>query len=245
MYLFHHGPRPIHPQQTTMHCRHPSGGLKREEGEKAANLTVQGFNAARLASVQAAAPSASGTSPSNQVNILNLPLPEAHLEEGDPCEAYCSGVGDVASWCRGMCCAVIPGSHDPTTCQREMHAVSVILHSHRSGTHVDDLNLPPPPPFSRSCQEHWRPVHIGKTCAGNESGEEVAPEDAEFNPAHAAPLAPIAQHPSSAVPPGAEAALQALDHAFGVAPLPILSSLSGAFRGSSRTLHPELHWQRA
>ena len=64
--------------------------------------------------------------------------------------------------------------------------------------------------------------------AGHESSDEVDPEGAEFNPAHTSPLAPIAQHPTSAVPPGAEAALQALDRAFGVAPLPILSSLSGA-----------------
>lgn len=45
---------------------------------------MYGFNAAHLASVQAVVPSAGGTSHSNQVNILNLPLPEAHLEDGEP-----------------------------------------------------------------------------------------------------------------------------------------------------------------
>jgi hypothetical protein len=73
--------------------------------------------------------------------------------------------------------------------------------------------------------QNWNVIY---PTAGSESGEEVAPEDAEFNPSHAALLAPIAQQPNSTVPPGAEAALQALDHAFGVAPLPMMSSLSGS-----------------
>lgn len=67
---------------TAVH-RQPSGTLRRDPGdERAVSLTVQGFNASRVASVHSMGQSAASAAQSNQVNILNLPLPEANFEEG-------------------------------------------------------------------------------------------------------------------------------------------------------------------
>lgn len=63
---------------------------------------------------------------------------------------------------------------------------------------------------------------------GRLDAEEVVPEDADFDPSKSAQGSTlVAPQPYSNPPPGAEATLQALDHAFGRAPLSMMGSLSG------------------
>ena len=58
--------------------------------------------------------------------------------------------------------------------------------------------------------------------------EEIVPEDADFDPSKVpAALTLASPQPHATPPPGVEAHLQALDHAFGRTPLPIMGSLSG------------------
>lgn len=64
--------------------------------------------------------------------------------------------------------------------------------------------------------------------AGSAEGVEIIPPGATVDPSgNPLPQAPTNPSQNSAPPPGAEAALQALDSAFGSAPLPLSSSLSG------------------
>lgn len=65
-------------------CRHLSSGHGRRDGdsERPPQLTVQGFNATRIAAVQQSGASQAASQHPDQVNILNLPLPEILKEEG-------------------------------------------------------------------------------------------------------------------------------------------------------------------
>lgn len=64
-------------------CRLPSQTLRRDLGEeRQISLVVQGFNANRVATGHSFGQATASATQSNQVNILNLPLPEANIEEG-------------------------------------------------------------------------------------------------------------------------------------------------------------------
>ena len=68
----------------TLTCRQPSGLLRRDFGDdRQVQLTVQGFNANRMTSVLSLGQSSASATQSNQVNILNLPLPDSQHEEGN------------------------------------------------------------------------------------------------------------------------------------------------------------------
>lgn len=58
--------------------------MKKDQGdERQLQLTVQGFNADRVVSAQSIGLSPGSTVQSNQVNILNLPLPDAEAAHGE------------------------------------------------------------------------------------------------------------------------------------------------------------------
>lgn len=81
----------------------------------------------------------------------------------------------------------------------------------------------------------WPYAMIG---SGNLDGDVVLPEDVDFDPANVTPASAVrVPQPHNTPPPGAEAHLQALDHAFGRAPLPILGSLSGRNPTSETVSH--------
>ena len=199
-----------------MACRQTgSGFLKREIGdvERQPQLTVLGFNAGRIATVQNMGASNANPAQADQVNILNLPLPEADTEEGEcPLGPNLPPLGKTA----GSNPIGRASEHNTSPQLQKLNELWLVV-------------VPDPTQYSSRHRDSWGQqtdlfVSQLMACfAGTMSEAEVPPQGVEVDPSLPGnpPVAAAAPTANSTPPPGVEAALQALDSAFASAPLPM------------------------